>query len=183
MKLTKSLILGIAAFLMAVAPVSAISVPTPRVPDRANQFEQRPLDESRCNLVNGKIDNLLSGYEERKERHIQRYNGIQQNVAELITKLQEEGIDTTNLENDLAQLQVLIEEFRTYIESSMERLRAARTQTCGDDQSQFRAEVEAARGELLKAREVALEIRTFVFDVLRPDIQTIRDQIKSQEEQ
>jgi methionine synthase II (cobalamin-independent) len=135
--------------------------------------------QNRCEVVTSRVDIITTRYNQNKERHISRYQKIATTVQNLIAKLEDKGIDTSELKKDLATFVNMKSEFvRSYVDF-IENLETSKTHACGNSQGQFANEITNARRNLLSTREKSLEIKLFIINELRPDIESIRDQINN----
>lgn len=132
--------------------------------------------EGRCARVSERVDNRIRKYDENKQRHIDNYDRITNNVSDTVAKLESEGYDVTEVKNDLTELNSMILEFANGYTEFINTLRGSKNFACGNSEGEFRARIEESRNQLEDVRANTTEIKNFIQDVLREDLEELKDQ-------
>ena len=134
------------------------------------------IQAARCELVTKRIQDTITKFDTNKDKHIEQYKNIHDRVADLITKLKAKGYDVTKLQEDLTVLDTKRQAFVDAYTDFVNGLKAAQDFECGKSNGDFKSAVESARGHFTSAREISLDIRTFILGTLKVDIQAIKAQ-------
>jgi len=127
--------------------------------------------ENRCEIITARVDLILSRYAAHKVRYDERFQKVSEKLTALIPVLKTKGYDTTKLEADLTQLNQYREQFKTSYQDYINHLNQSKTLACGNSEGAFKAEIEAARTDLQKVRELSLQIRLYIIETIKPDLQ------------
>lgn len=164
----------------SVLPVASVSAAgtTERTGTAREQFQLRM--ETRCNLIESRIQLITTRYEANKQRHIDRYQKLKSNVTSLVSKLEANnpGYDLGELKSDLTELDELIRKFGSEYNTSIGLLNETKALACGESEGAYLAKLGEVKAQNLKVRQVVLDTRNFVQSDLRPTIQQIREDLK-----
>ena len=154
--------------------VSAETLPVSSPRERA----QERL-ETRCQFLENRIKGRIDAYDANYNGQILRYTNIKQNVTKAITRLTELGYNTTKVSDDLKQLDVLLKEWNNLRNQFIAALQNSQNFVCGESEGAFKNAVDnaAADGKLMRSK--AEEIKNFVKNTLRSDLQELRKQKNS----
>lgn len=141
------------------------------VQNRVNEYV-----EGRCERVTERVDNRIRKYDENKQRHIENYDRITNNVSDTVAKLESEGYDVLKVRNDLSELNSMILEFANEYTEFINTLRGSKNHACGNSEGEFKSTIEQSRNQLKLVREQSTEIRDFIKNVLREDLKALKDQ-------
>lgn len=148
------------------------------VKEQAEQLKGQLQDnlESKCANVEARIDIRLARFENNKQRHLDNYNRLKQQITDLSDQLSAEGYDVAQLKNDLLVLDQKIKKFGSDVEVFIDKLAEARGYACGKSDGQFKATLKEARDLLAVVHSDILDIRSYYQMTIRPDIQKVREQ-------
>ncbi len=132
------------------------------------------MREDRCKMLNERNTLLLTRYENNKVRHIAEYQNVKKKVEELVARLKTDGKDTTKLEADLRQLDVLIKKASDDYTAFITALKDTKNYTCGKSEGAYADALKKAMDKLMLARQSLLAVRTYYQTTIRPDILAIK---------
>ncbi len=141
---------------------------------RENMTEEGWKD--RCEAVKSKIGNRILQMEENKDSHITNYSRLTEKLSNIVANLKEKGLDTSELEDDLAQLEAMIKDYSDSYVEFVGMLQDYSDNVCngsGDDAAALFADVREKMKELVKERQA---IREFFINEIRQDIKDLRQQ-------
>jgi uncharacterized protein involved in exopolysaccharide biosynthesis len=147
-----------------------------RAGDKREELASRAaqMREDRCKMLNEKNTLILTRYETNKLRHITEYQNVKKKVETLVARLKTEGKDTTKLEADLRQLDVLIKKATDDYTAFMTALKDTKNYTCGRSEGAYADALKKAMDKLMIARQSLLAIRTYYQVTIRPDILALK---------
>jgi len=132
--------------------------------------------ENRCVRITRRVNEKIRTFEKIRTRYMSRYDRITSSLSMLVSKLKDNGYDTTQLETDLQTLKNMKTELAQEFTEFMSSLRAVKDYACENNQAEFKNQLQFARGQLLDLREKALEMRSFVSTTIIDDLKDIRNQ-------
>lgn len=154
-----------------------------RLPEEQQQRLNEALDR-RCQMATARINNRINRYEESRERHAARYNGLHQRVSNLPERLESLGcnIDShrANLDNDLERLNQLIADFVASQRQFTDTMRQSRSLACQEDSREFSTQVRIAQQHGQTVRDRTRVIHTFVTGTLRDNVQRLGQACRQQ---
>lgn len=109
----------------------------------------------------------------------QRYDGLMSKLAELVPRLQAAGIDTAAFEQQVNELQTKISAFYAAPDEFAVAVHDLATMDCAADPDGYKASLEEARTLRVKVLDAGHTIRTHLQDATKPALQTIRQQLAS----
>jgi len=135
----------------------------------------------RCEQIGQKIDTALSNYQNNRTSQINLYQAMAEKIQQILLKLQQNGIDVSTLQSDLQLFNVKIQQLNTDASAAMAQLQVAKQYECGNSQGQFMTQLGKARTLMQTVEKDAQDVRQFFQSKIRPDIETLRSQIKTTE--
>lgn len=162
---------GAAALPMAV---SAENLPVSSPKEKA----QARL-ETRCQNLENRINGRIDAYDANYNGQVQKYTNIKQNVTKAMTRLTELGYNTSKVNDDLKQLDALLKEWNTLRNQFIAALQNTQDFVCGESEGAFKNAVDNASADAKLMRAKAEEIKNFVKNTLRSDLQELRKQKNS----
>lgn len=170
--------------LILTTPVLAQSTGPSLSPSRKNlQQARQEVKEAqtdfKCAKVTARIDNHISSYNLKKDKHINQYTSIKNRVTNIINTLTTKGIDTAKLAADLIALDSKITKLSSDNLDFINKLEATKQYDCGDSKGAFKQAAQDTRAALKIVKADVLDIRNFVTKTIKPDIQKIRQQLKA----
>jgi len=98
-------------------------------------------------------------------------------MDELALKLKNSGYDTTELEQHLAQYNVMIQNANRYYNEFRTGLDNSRQGVCGNSDAEARQQFNSARTQLMSCKNEMLALRTYAQETLREDLLNLREDI------
>ncbi|MFZ5424575.1 MAG: hypothetical protein ACOZAO_02130 [Patescibacteria group bacterium] len=132
--------------------------------------------QNRCDLATQRISNRISAFEDNKDRHLKNYENFTNRLNEIVTKLQDKGFDTTDLENDIVVLEGLVDEYTVLYTEFINILTDTQALDCGNEDGAYKDLVLEAKDKLHEARNKRREIMEYYRDTVREHIKDIREQ-------
>lgn len=167
-----------AALILLAAPAAAAAQPRRSSPFQEQQEERQ---EQRARNIERRIEFIIARFENNYQRHINTYNAVKAECAELISYLEGKGYDCGKLRTDLQTWdQMIVKAARDYA-SFIDLLRATEAYDPFVSEGRFKAAVGQARAQLRVFRQDVLDVRHHYQTVIRPDILAVRSQAASPE--
>ena len=130
----------------------------------------------RCENVSDRVDAKIAKFEENKDGHVNRYNNLQDKLAEIVSKLKDKDFDTSKLEDDIDTLDGMVREYADLYTDFIDYLVDSKGLVCGESDGAYKDILANARAKLQEARAKRSAIREFYRTVIRQDIQDLRSQ-------
>lgn len=149
--------------------------------DEGNERVKR-LDRARevvgqkCENIDQRVEGRITAFENNKKEHLDRYNSVKDRVTTIIEKLNLLGYDTSQLSIDLQKFDALVVEMATEYQAFIDILRSAQEYECGNSDGSFRDVMQKSQEQLMRVKAKRQEIRKFYSEILRVDIQNLRNQ-------
>lgn len=157
-----------------------------QIEERRQQFQDKfqdrkeKMDERRCKNIETRVDSRLKRYENDQQMLENVYGNMQARFARLVARLDSAGADTAKLKADLGTLDSMIEKLYGDHAAFMESLKTTRSSACGQSEGEFKGKLGEARNVLPRIKEQRAEIREFFKTTIKPDLETIRQQLESE---
>lgn len=123
-----------------------------------------------CQSVEKRISTSLSQYQKNEARHTQTIDQMRNRLQEVITKLNAEGVATTELTADLQQLDTLIAKLKAESQALDTHLQTTGETVCGKSDTSFKTQMEKTRQLMKAVQKDAQAIRVFYETEIRPDL-------------
>lgn len=136
--------------------------------------------EQACEQLQARINNRLNQYEENKEQYHNRYRGISDKVTDLADKLEEKGCDVSQIRTDAVSFEDYIETFAAAFRVFVIEMQSTRGYACDEVDTNFRAQVQESKNQVLAMRQAAKELHSFVLNTLKPHMRTVGEACKAQ---
>jgi hypothetical protein len=141
--------------------------------------DARPVDlAQRCQVIKQRFDVQIDRYGLNVRQHTLRYERMQARLNVLVTRLNQAGKDTSELEAALVVLDEKIGQFihnaATYIES----LKLAQEFACDETETRLLGKVTETRSLLQLLRADVADIKSYWQEVLRPMIAALIDTVE-----
>lgn len=134
--------------------------------------------QSRCKNSQGKLSSLdgrIKGIQTSREA---AYSKITTKLTDLQTKLKAKGVDTAQLDTQIAELNKKIDQYKTDLATYKQAVTDLSAMDCSADPTAFKASLETARAALLTVRQDAVAIKSYVTQTIRPTLQQIKAQLE-----
>ncbi len=130
--------------------------------------------KSKCKASQGKVSSVVDRIKGLETSRAQVYSNTINRLNKLSEKLKEKGIDTTELNTDIAVLQEKIDGFNSDIANFKQIVSDLVAMDCETDPEGFGASLEAARAARLQVHTDGADVRTYLTDTIKPLLKTIR---------
>ncbi len=138
----------------------------------------RPVRERKCDVVQKKLEQRVATYREHRDDHIEKYETVKDRIKNIISKFNDKGYDTSELEADLVVLDGKIKKFQSDADAFFIKLEGANDYVCGDSEGKFRSGIREARDLLKVVREDAQDIKSYYQTTIKEDLENLRNQPK-----
>lgn len=133
--------------------------------------------EVRCSRFKEKLGTKITNISERKDKHLAVYSGIISKVEALIVKLDEKGLDTSELGADLKTFQEKVEKFKGDFTALSDKISTTEGSACSDEEDgKIKLNLGGTRTLVQALQKDSKEIRSFYQTEIRTDIQALRKQ-------
>lgn len=124
--------------------------------------------EDRCEHIEAKINNRINRYEDSIDKHTARFNAIQQKLVSMISVLEEEGCDVSQLSSLVVDLETKITELGALYRTFISELQGSRSLVCGERPSEFTTMVNSSNTKLSALRRHVNDTSKFIKDEVKP---------------
>jgi Skp family chaperone for outer membrane proteins len=142
-----------------------------------NLISGQGSSSQKCTDVSQRVGQISDRYDQNKEKYMNAYQNIFQNMESLMLKLKANGLDTSKMEADLNQFNNMIQNANRYYNSFQSGMENSKNSVCGNGNSDPVQEMNQAREQLALARNEMLQLRTFAQETLKQDLLQLREQI------
>lgn len=187
---TKNLPITIALCAVLFAPLSVLAqttptpaptnTPAPATTTRTNARAAALADKKaeRCALINTKVDQRISKFDDASGLHNTRYESIVTKLREVSDKIKVRGTDTAALDASISSLEEKRQKILSDKSAMITKLQESKTLTCGESQGEFKAKIEEARTLQKSINTTAVEMRQQL-SAIRETLKTMRAGISS----
>ena len=134
--------------------------------------------QAKCKAAQGLVSSLSGRIKGIETSRGQVYKNIVDRLTSLSEKLKNKGVDTTELNADIATLQGKIDTFNTDLATYKQDVSDLAAMDCKADPDGFKAALEAARAAKQKVHDDGLAIRSYVNDTIKPLLKNIRAELE-----
>jgi hypothetical protein len=145
---------------------------------RVAEAEQRRI-ENRCENAQQRINNLRTRLSDVIEKRREAYQNTSTRIEELSQKLKAAGVDTTELDLAISEMQTVLVEARNSVDSYMQNLADMTEMECTVDGEGFKLLLEDARAKRAEILSTQLSIKTIKDEQLKPALEEIRQSLAS----
>lgn len=135
--------------------------------------------QERCTIVTANIDRRLTFYDENHEFQVARFQQIRTRVNLALTRLENLGLNVSDLRVDYTALGTLIVELNQIRTNLITKLGEAKDSVCGQTDSAFKIKVQEAETLVTQLRGKAREIRIFIQTDLKESLLAVKQQASS----
>lgn len=156
------------------------SIDTEKMKELGDQIKAN-LEESkewRCSMITTRIETAIARFDNNKDRHVQTYQEVKQDINDMIVIWKAVGLDTTKLEQDLQTFDQMILDLVSDYSMFVAKLGEAKNFVCGESEGQFKDVLNEARVLMKVVHQDILEIRNFYQTVIRVDLSELESQIQ-----
>lgn len=163
------LTVGILAFSKAQALVPL----SPLLPHLIFPIE---TPEQRCTRITARLNERISVFETRKNKHETSYDNLKSRLNTLVSKLDARGYDTNDLKSEILTLGNKMDKFKGDYDAFLSKLSEIKGYVCSHTDAEAIVKVGEARTLLKTVRGDESDIRNYYMTVIRPDIVQISKQ-------
>ena len=138
---------------------------------------QQGANSQKCTDVTGKVTLVTERYSQNKNKYMNAFQNMYENMNSLMLKLKSDGYDTTKLETDLSQFNNMIQNASRYYNAFEYRLDNSKKGVCGNSDADSGQEFTRAREQLSLCKNEMLNLRTFAEETLKLDLLALKDQV------
>lgn len=138
------------------------------------QREER-LDQ-KCAMIQERVSKRITNYDTNKEKHMTVYDNMKERISKFADKLSGDGYDVSKIKTDLTTLDEKIQKFSTDYASQVAKLNTLKDLACGHSDGEFKAGIADARTMMKTVHADAMDIRKYMQETVRPDIQALKKQ-------
>lgn len=135
--------------------------------------------QAKCKAAQGLVSSVSGRVKGIETSRTQVHKNLINRLTSLSEKLKNKGVDTTELNADIATLQTKIDSFNTDLTTYKQAVSDLAEMDCKTDPDGFKASLEAARAAREKVTQDSLAIRGYVNDTIKPLLKTIRAQLEA----
>ena len=154
-----------------------------RVAENREAVEEKrtQLQLERCEEARVKTTEQLKKFDGLKSQQDTTYARFMAKLTVLITKLDSDGVDVTQLEEDKASLNVLTTELSNELGKYADSVEAVQVlaPNCNTNQAAFKVALQATRTQMSVVRTKVQAIRTFITRTLQPDLKEARAELSA----
>lgn len=132
------------------------------------------LGTLKCGGRAASINNRLSKFSTRYNKHLETYTKLSDRLGNLITKWDAAGYDVDELQDDHTELDNLIDDYQASYADLTDKLDEAKDD-CEDDDD-YKTAMDAAKDLLKDVRQGAAAVRSHFQNVIRPHILDLKNQ-------
>ncbi len=138
--------------------------------------------ENRCEAAQVLVTNVKARADERSKVRDGAYEKLSEKIANLITRLGEKNVDTTTIEQQKAQLDLKISQFKADLSTYRQTLADLALMDCKADPTGFKSLLLEARTEREAVIADAAAIKDYVQTTIKPTLVQIREALEAGEE-
>jgi DNA repair exonuclease SbcCD ATPase subunit len=124
-----------------------------------------------CDSSDTKLDQTIIRYNTNGQRKKTQYQQVSARLKSVVERLKSAGVDTSQLELMIPELDQKIAEFNTDIDALVSQLHEVKELPC-DESETFQLEINSTRAQQQLIRSDIEDIKTYYRDTVRPAIVT-----------
>jgi chromosome segregation ATPase len=144
-----------------------------RITDDVSTSEQERI-KTRCLAVQTNIKALATRISSVQENRSKKYDAISENLTTLEKKLDNQAFNTTKLSSSIKELDNKISTYKTTMKDYKQAIDDMTVIDCSKDPVAFRGALEAARTKHAELITQVGDIREYVVNTVKPQLQQIR---------
>lgn len=140
------------------------------------QEERNQLRDEQCVQLQDRIQNRINAFNENKDGNVARYQEAKQRIADLISKLETQGVDVTTLKDHLDVFDGMITKYASVYVDFIESLKSTTQYICGESQGAFKDAMSIVRQKHQEVIAQRQDIHEYFIHTLKEDIKALRVQ-------
>lgn len=165
---------------LVISTVSLSALPTGVFAQKATTaLAKTERKKAHCTRVTTRVNDLttrLTGDEPKRQSHYQK---VIDRLNTIIAKVEAANINADKLKSDVASLTSKKTAWQAEYTTLLSKLNATKKFACGQSEGQFVQAVKDARAQRQTMHNTNMDFWNFVKNTVKPDIQSIRGQLKS----
>lgn len=133
--------------------------------------------KSKCKASQGLVSSLRGRIKGIETSRSQVYKNMTNRLTSLSEKLENKGVDTTEFDAAITELQTKIDTFNTDLAAYKQAVSDLADMDCQADPDGFKASLEAARSARQKVNDDGKAIRNYLKETIKPLLKSIRTQL------
>ena len=135
--------------------------------------------KTKCKASQGLLSSVRGRIKGIETSRGEVYKNIINRLTKLSEKLENKGVDTTELDAKIAELQTKMDTFNTDLTAYKQAVSDLADMDCMADPDGFKASLEAARTAQEKVNQDAKAVRSYLNETIKPLLKTIRAQLEA----
>lgn len=144
------------------------------------QDRKEKMVEEKCKNIEAKIETRIGRYENNGQMLQKVYGNMKTRLERLTARLKSTGVDTTQLEKDLATLYGQIDKLQADQATFMTTLKESQSFVCGKSEGEFKGKLEQARKVPETIKQDREDIKKFFQTTIKADLQAVKAQLEKQ---
>ena len=135
----------------------------------------------KCVSAQGKVSSVGAKFKGIETSRTQVHQNILDRLNKAVTKLEEKGVASPELEIEITTLTTKMDTFKTDLATYKQSVADLKDLDCKTDPEGFKAALQTARTNLEKVRSDAKDIHTYLKETIRPHLTNLKKQLGSTE--
>ncbi len=165
---------------MITFSILAFSIPAVAANNTVKQATKEAVQTIRCDGLSAKIDKHINRLTAELNKRIVLYEKHDSKIKILIDKSKTLGIDTAKAEADWQIWQQKTISLKTARTQVIIDLQSAKAKECPTQIDNYRVGLTTVKVQMAAIRKLQQDKKTFFSSTLKPDLQSISDQLKAQ---
>lgn len=142
---------------------------------QVRQEERNQVRDDHCVQLQDRIQNRINEFNENKDGNVERYREAKQRISDLISKLENQGVDVAQLKEDLNTFDSMITKYASIYADLINSLKNTTQYVCGESQGQFKEAMDMARQKHQEVVAQRQSIHDYYKNTLKEDIQALKN--------
>ncbi len=130
----------------------------------------------RCKTMEEHVDQRITSFDKNKEKDYDHYVTLKARITEKVANWKTAGYNVDKLKDDLNTLDDKIKSFASDYTKFIDKLKSMQGKVCDLNETDYKNNVSAARNDLMTVRKEAMDIRSYYWGTIRPDILDLKTQ-------
>lgn len=138
--------------------------------------KKKEMLEKKCAMIQERMIERNTNFENKKEKHMAVYRNMVNRILKFIEKFSAQGYDVSKIKADLDVLNEKIQKFSDDYGAQVSKMNEAKNSACGNSEGNIKKNMINVRSMMESVRSDAMDIRKYMLETVRPDIQALRKQ-------
>lgn len=135
--------------------------------------------KSKCQASQGLVSSVKGRIKGIETSRTNVHKNIVEKLTTLSIKINNKGVDASELDDNIVTLQAKIDVFKTNLAAYKQSVIDLEAMDCKIDPDGFKASLEAARAAQAKVKSDSEDIKSYIKDVIKPLLKSLRAQIEA----